>query len=92
MREWLVDEFLHGCIWSEGDFGMSLDFDSFPCVYVDTFPAIYFCKFESSESLYFDVLFRSQRFFYQLNHGSDESLGIFFVHALFFAKRVDQVL
>ncbi len=66
--------------------------ETFTCVNIDTFPAIYIDKFESSQSFDFYSLLVFQGLFNQEKKLFYEHLGILLGHAMFSSQQVSKVL
>ena len=62
---------------------MSFYLETLSCVDIDTFPAIYINKFESSQSFDFYSLFVLQGLFYQEEKLFNKRFGVFLGHAMF---------
>ena len=62
---------------------MSFYLETLACVDIDTFPAIYINKFESSQSFDFYSIFVLQGLFYQEEKLFNKRFGVFLGHAMF---------
>ncbi len=88
----LVDDAFESWVRYEGNLVVLLYLEPFARVDVHALPVVDAYQFEHTKAFHFHILVLLERLFYQVEHGSNESLGILAVYAVLFGQCSREVL